>query len=133
MAEDLRIGGEWREIIPPRPLRATERIHAISIKTPDVEGRNRRDKSGQSLEFTNGRTGRVEAVLYDDRGEAHRLQLVGTGNGFDLGVLDRPAENGSPARRPPDFPLDRTYRRLKIRSDVPFYAEKIVWTAEIQK
>lgn len=132
----VQIGSEWTEIKPPEPLKSSARIHKISVRTGAVETFDETDKTGQTIKFKNGESGRVESVLFDEQGNGYELSLAGiggAGDGFYLGRNLPPRNPDEPPRKEPDFPYDKTYVRLKIRSNVPFQSEKIEWIAETQK
>ena len=132
----IQIGSGLTEIKPPEPLRSVSRIHNISVRTDAVETFDENDKTNQTIKFKNGESGRVEAVLYDEQGNGYELSLAGiggAGNGFYLGRRLPPRNTDEPPRKEPDFPFDKTYVKLKIRSSVPFESEKIEWIAETQK
>lgn len=132
----VQIGNEWIEIKPPEPLKSVSRIHKVSFRTDAVETFDETDKTNRTMKFKNGQSGQVEAVLFDEHGNGYELSLAGIGgegNGFYLGRFLPPRNPNEPPSEKPDFPYDKTYTKLKIRSDVPFQSEKIEWIAEIQK
>lgn len=129
----IEIGNEWKEITPPETLRSTVKIHKFSVQTDDVKGYDTSDKNAQTLEFENGKSGKVEAILYDDKGNEYNLGIVGVGGkngGFYLGKVHEPDKRDL---KEPDFPKDRVYKKLKMRSDVTFQVKKIEWLSEVQK
>jgi hypothetical protein len=129
----VKIDGNWIEIIPPEPLPSTAGKHLVAVTTVAVRGYDETDKTGQTLKFEDGESGQVEAILFDDRGNEYQLGVVAVGGkagGFYLGKIH---DSGKRQADEPDFPHERTYNKLKIRSDVAFAAEKIEWTAEVQK
>lgn len=133
ISEEKEINKKWTEIIPPEPLRSTVKRHAVAVRTDAVAGFDETDKTAQTLKFKDGESGRVEAVLYDDKDHKYVLSIVAVGGkdgGFYLGKKHDPGDRNS---KEPDFPSDRTYQKLEIRSDVAFRAKKIEWTAEVQK
>ncbi|MDQ6787990.1 MAG: hypothetical protein M3033_14385 [Acidobacteriota bacterium] len=127
----IDVGSDWVEITPPAPLKSTASIQHVSLKMPEAVWRSadwdERDKERKTLKYADGRSGRIEAVLYDDKGEGYELYISGKGGGFDL-ARKLPARNlNEPPRTEPDFPADRLFTKLKIRSEVPLHLEKIEW------
>jgi hypothetical protein len=132
----VKIDGEWREITPPAPLKSQVPVHKISIRTKEVATFDTDDGTGRTLKFKDGRSGKVEAILYDNDGNGYELKLAGIGGeggGFYLGINRPPRQPGSPPDKEPDFPYNQSYTKLKIRSEISFQCEKIEWIAEIQK
>lgn len=132
----IQIGNEWREIIPPEPLKSVSLIHKVSVRTDTVETFDETDKTNRTIKFKNGQSGRVEAVLFDEQGSEYELRLAGIGGeggGFYLGRDVPPRNSNKPPDREPDFPFDKKYTKLKIRSSVPFQSKKIEWISEVQK
>ena len=129
----VEIKEEWAEITPPKPLRSSVKTHKFSVQTDDVKGYDASDKNAQTLEFENGKRGKVEAILFDDKGNEYILGIVGVGGkngGFYLGKVH---SLDKPNLKEADFPKDRVYSKLKIRSEVIFQIKKIEWISEVQK
>jgi hypothetical protein len=136
VSDAVQISREWTEIKPSEPLKSVSRIHKISVRTGAVETFDESDKTAQTIKFKNGESGRVEAVLFDDEGNEYKLGLAGiggAGGGFYFGRKLPPRNLDEPPDKESDFPFEKTYTKLKIRSSVPFQSEKIEWIAETQK
>lgn len=128
----IEIGQDWQEIIPPEPLKSKTSIQYVSLRMPENVWRNadwdEADTSHQTLKYADGTRGRIEATLFDEKGEAYALQINAKGGGFDLGRKLPPRNLNEPPKHIPDFPPDRVYTKLKIRSDVTLRLDKIEWT-----
>jgi hypothetical protein len=128
----IRIDSEWKEIVPSTPLKSIKTIQYVSLRMPESVWRNadwdESDPKRQTLKYGDGQRGKIEAILFDDKGESYELQINGKGGGFDLG-RKVPARNPDVApSNKPVFPTDRLYTKLKIRSDIPLNLEKIEWS-----
>lgn len=126
----ITIGSEWIEIIPPEPLRPIVNYQWISL---GFYGENKGDFTDQNQKDTalilqDGRKNRIEAFLFDDKGESYELQIVGRGGGI---ILRRKGEvreeNGRFYYSSVNFPTDRVYTKLKIKSEIPLACDKIEW------
>lgn len=136
ISEIIEIGPEWKEVTAPEPLRSVARIQKVSVRTEGVATLEQNDDGRAILRFTNGESGRIEATLIDDRGAEYELQIVGiggAGGGVYLGIKHDLREGSDPPASEPDFPRDRNYPKLRIRSDVRIQCDKIEWISEIQK
>lgn len=132
ISESIEIGTDWKEIVPPAPLKSKTLHHNVSLKMPESIWRDatwdESDQKRQTLKYGDGKRGKIEAILYDNKGESYELQINGKGGGFDLGRPVKPRNPNEPPSKEPDFPPDRTYTKLRIRSDVPLRLDKIEWT-----
>lgn len=78
--------------------------------------------------MADGRKTRIEAFLFDDKGESYELQIGGTGGGvtltrkFVIEIIDGKADYTFL-----NFPTDRVYVKLKIRSEIPLKFDSIEW------
>jgi hypothetical protein len=128
----VEVGNEWKEIVPPAPLKSVKTIQYVSLRMPESVWKNadwdESDPKRQTLKYGDGRTGKIEAILYDDKGASYELQINGKGGGFDLGRAVPARNPDAPPSNKPMFPTDRVYTKLKIRSDVPLNLEKIEWS-----
>jgi hypothetical protein len=133
----IEIGPDWVEIIPPKPLVPYGTNQQILLGYHNYDLKNlSQDKTLNVLNLADGRKTIVEALIYDDEGESYALEF-GAFGGFNGGVyLSRKGEikwDGEPNFSHPDysdvrFPIDRTYTKLKIRSEIPLKCEYVFWT-----
>ena len=128
----MEIGSDWKEVIPPEPLKSTKSIQYVSLKMDERIWRNAdwevADKKLQTLKYPDGRQGKIEAFIVDEHDQRYELHISGIGDGFDLGVLREPRRLDGPPDTAPDFPVNRNYVKLRIRSDIPLRLEKIEWS-----
>lgn len=132
VSEAIEINNDWKEIIPPTPLKSNYLIQHISLKVDQSIQQNieldGNDPNHQTLKYNDGKSGKIEASLYDDKGEIYPLQINGKGAGILLGRKLPPRDPNKPPENKPSFPADRVYVKLRIRSEVPLQIEKIEWT-----
>lgn len=74
----IEIGSEWQEIIPPKPLKPYGTMPYMVIGFNDYRYPYA-DEKRERLNLKDGRQTRVEAILYDDKGESYELQISGVG------------------------------------------------------
>ena len=124
----VTIGSEWTEIIPPAPLRPIVHDPWITLGYFGYSKDSFADDKGEVLNLADGRKTKIEAFLFDNKGGVYELQISGTGGGI---MLTRKIKveivNGKQRNVVLDFPNDRVYTKLKIRSEIPLECNKIEW------
>ncbi|MFT7288128.1 MAG: hypothetical protein ACI87W_002243 [Halieaceae bacterium] len=114
----ITLGTEWIEIVPPKPLKVTKNEQAIRIELPgsaDMQLQN-------TIELSDGRRLQIEAEVVDDQGTTYDLALGGvaaTKHAFFYRAGDYPAG--------PDYPVDRTIVKLRLRSNASADVDEIRW------
>lgn len=126
------IGSEWTEIVPPSALKPYATLQEVVLRFDNYDRKNFTDDlQGEILNLADGRKTKIEAFLVDDKGEGYQLQIMGTGGeggGFTLSRKMIPdVADGKPNYKYLNFPTDRTYIKLKIRSEIPIKCDKIEW------
>lgn len=116
----VAVGAEWLEIVPPSPLSVVKNEQSIRLQVAGVADMD----AGGSLTLDDGRRIRVTAEVIDDRGTRYPLTLGGISGMQYAYVYFYRAGDYPPG---PDFPLDRTIVKLRMRSDVPLEVEEIRW------
>lgn len=134
----IEIGSEWVEVIPPKPLIPYGLQQSIVIGYQDYDKNKYSDDFVWNvLNLADGRKTRIEAFLFDDKGESYELQISGIG-GVRGGVWfsRRYAEKMVDGKKEYEyqyFPKDRTYTKLRIRSEIPLKCEFIEWRGSTPK
>lgn len=136
----IEIGSEWLEVVPPQPIKPWGianliKVQYLKYKQPTAKDLNSYSKDGTILYLDDGRQTKIEAIVYDDKGEGHEFSISGTdgvGKGFEL----RPKwtteiVDGKPQEVVHLLPLDRTYTKLRIRSEIPLKCDNIEWMSYV--
>jgi hypothetical protein len=129
----LDVGGEWSEITPPAPLKSSKVRQNVYVEMSGLKSWDEESQKvivpedGKTVTFADGRRGKIEAQLFDDRGTSYELAIYGLSGGVNLSRKRPPRSPDEKPSLEPDFPRDRTYTKLRVRSDVPFRSEKIEW------
>ncbi len=136
ISDSIKIGPEWIEIIPPKPLIPYGKSQYILIGFPFYDRKNYSSDAnkGEVLNLADGRKTKIESFIYDEIGNSYELQISGTGGniedgmGFSLGpklfVIEK---NGSQEYDAIDFPKDQVFTKLKIRSEILLNSDRIEW------
>jgi hypothetical protein len=115
----IEIGSEWVEIIPTNAIKPLGGQHWVLVKFLGCDFA-KSPLNSNILLLKDGRTTQIEAFMFDNEGNSHELQISGFGGGgFQL------------YRTNEYFPLDKTYLKLKIRSQIPLKTEGIEWVSNI--
>lgn len=113
VASDVNISTDWLELTLQPPLRATKRVQHLIICV-DGYDRSVEDTRDQIL-LPDGSTANSEVEILDESGKVYQLHpslLISSGVGY---------------RADSSLPQDRSFTRIRIRSDRPFQASKIFW------
>lgn len=131
----IEIGSEWVEVIPPKPLIPYGLQQSIVIGNLDYDRGNYSDGvNGEILNLADGRKTRIEAFLYDDKGENYELQICGAGGTvFFCRKSIVKIVDGKSEYTFPNLPKDRTYTKLRIRSDITLKCEYVEWSGSVPK
>ena len=117
MASGVNISTDWIEITPKPPLKATKLVQGLIIL---VDGYNRSvEDTRNQIPLPDGTTANPEVELVDETGRSYQLHpslLVSSGVGYTGDY----APHSSMSQ-------DRSYTKVRIRSDKPFRASKIIW------
>lgn len=124
----VEIGSGWIDIVPSKPLSPLGSTNWISLGYNGYEKGKYSEGDGKFLNLADGRTTRIEAFLFDDKGEMYELEVSRTSNGPQLHKKGKvKILNGVPDYSETKFPNDRVFVRLKIRSELPLMCSKIEW------
>jgi hypothetical protein len=116
IARHLDISTDWMEITPRPPLRAKKERQRLQIL---VDGYQRGDEDRNWIRLPDRRIANPEVEIWDEYGKVYDLRpssLITSGVGFTGKFAPRSS-----------FPQDRFYTKVRIRSDKPFKASKVIW------
>jgi hypothetical protein len=122
LATNLSVSSEWIELSFDPPLRVLRRQQDLNIRIPGLDQVQDRGSPPQ-IKLPDGRVIKPELEIYDEFGNRFEYNF----NGFRhspatiIFVLKYDPE------RYKSLPQDRSYPRLRIRSDVPFVCERLNW------
>lgn len=128
----VEIGSDWIEIVPPKPLKPLGYTNWIKLEYKGFKEMKDVKINDQSiLELADGRNTKVEGFLYDDKGEEFELELSQSSAGPELyrkGISK--IGDGKTDYSMVNFPYDRVYTKLKIRSEIPLKCDKVEWLGD---
>ncbi|MBC7798066.1 MAG: hypothetical protein H7Z37_14425 [Pyrinomonadaceae bacterium] len=138
------IGKEWLELVPSQPLKPFGVGNGIVLKNvgykKGIKAGDRIWSEDQTTLFLeDGRATKIEAFLFDDKGESYELRIGGVGGASNVVELSTTAvhiiKNGELIELKKAQPIldDRTYNKLKIRSEIPINCDGIDWVSSIGK
>jgi hypothetical protein len=136
----ITVSDEWVEIKPQPPLKASKRTQDLDLYVADEHtaywtADDSTDNS-DAMRFPDGSLVRPEVQLIDEYGTVYELDrhsFFGRkpgGNGLDGGmgfskIFDQSIDS--------NFPKDRAYTTIRIRSPKPIHISKIVWECRTPK
>ena len=120
VATGVNVSTDWLEITPRPPLKATKQVQHLIIL---VDGYSRSlDDTRNRLPLPDGTLADPEVEVVDESGNVYQLHpslLVSAGVGY----------TGHYAQRS-SLPQNKSFIKIRIRSDKPFRASKIIWENE---
>jgi hypothetical protein len=129
----IDIGKEWVEIVPPKPLKAISYFNYIVVK---AKGIDRGPDVYRSLKFPDGSTGKIEARLYDEKGQVVDFDYYAWQNITQLTIMKKGTrfpDDGGPQFLSQDFPHNTRFAKVQIRSDVQLHCDSIEWEGSTSK
>ena len=120
IAGSTAITSQWLEIAPVPPLKASGKTSFVIL---ELEGDYTPDFQAQMLRFPDGALAMPEAQLVDQQGNVFPLHFLMVHH------RDRTGSNimGGAGFGTPDLPTDRSYDKVRVRSDKPLKCSKIIW------
>jgi hypothetical protein len=120
IAGSTAITSQWLEIRPAPVLKASGKTAFVIL---ELEGDYTPDFQAQMLRFPDGALGMPEVQLVDEQGNVFPLHFLMVHH------RDRTGSNvmGGAGFGSPDLPADRSYGKVKVRSDMPMKCSKIIW------
>ena len=146
LVKDIRVTQEWTEVDISPALRPTKRVQEINLRIHNFKT----DLRPHSFKITlrNGTVIEPEIELYDEYGgkfEMHHSGFVRKNYDDIVFSPGRPTDNKpesrgsgfmvtddgdivySPSKEVTKLFSDRTYTKLRIRSDIPFTCNQVYW------
>jgi hypothetical protein len=123
---DREIGGavtltsEWLEITPQEPLRPERQVQYLYVDTPEPFDP---DYQSWGIRFPDGSVIVPEVQLIDQQGNVYNLKA----SSFSLADSTRTDIVSGIGFRARGVPQDRVYPKVRIRSDKPIRASRIIW------
>lgn len=144
ISAQIVIGKEWLEIVPTQPLKPLGVGNGVVLKNVGYKksakvGDRIWSEDQTTLFLADGRATRIEAFLFDDKGESYELRIGGVGGANNVVELSTASvqtiKNGELIELKKAQPIltDRTYNKLKIRSEIPINCDGIDWVGSIGK
>lgn len=120
IAGPTAITSQWLEIGPTPALKPSGKTSFVIL---ELEGDYTPDFQAQMLRFPDGSLGMPEVQLVDQQGNVFPLHFLMVHH------RDRTGSNvmGGAGFGSPDLPTDRSYAKVKVRSDKPMKCSKIMW------
>ena len=114
------ITSEWLEIKPDPALKASSKMSLVIL---ELEGDYAPDFGSQKLRYPDGTLGVPDVQLIDEQGNVFPLHFLMVHH------RDRSGSNaiGGAGFGASDLPGDRSYSKLRIRSDKTMKCSKIIW------
>jgi hypothetical protein len=125
----IDIGKEWIEIVPPKQLKAISSLNYIVVK---AKGLDKGPDRYRSVKYPDGSTGKIEARLYDDKGQAVDFDCYFWHNITELTIWKKGTnfEDDDPSHKIQGFPHNTTFVRAQIRSDTHLHCDSIEWVGD---
>ena len=120
IAGSTAITSQWLEIKPAPVLKPSGKTSFVIL---ELEGDYTPDFQAQMLRFPDGALGMPEVQLVDQQGHVFPLHFLMVNH------RDRTGSNvmGGAGFGVPDLPTDRSYGKVRVRSDKPMKCSKIIW------
>ena len=114
------ITSQWLEIEPVPALKPAGKQSFVIL---ELEGDYTPDFQSQMLRFPDGSLGMPEVQLLDQQGNVFPLHFLMVHH------RDRTGSNvmGGAGFGAPELPTDRSYGKVRVRSDKPMKCSKIIW------
>ena len=114
------ITSQWLEIGPAPALKPSGKQSLVIL---ELEGDYTPDFQAQMLRFPDGSLGMPEVQLVDQQWHVFALHFLMVHH------RDRTGSNvmGGAGFGSPDLPTDRSYVKVRVRSDKPIKCSKIIW------
>ena len=120
IAGSTAITAQWLAIKTAPPLKSSGPASLVIL---ELEGDYTPDFQAQMLRYPDGRLGMPEVQLVDRQGNVFPLHFLMVHH------RDRTGSNvmGGAGFGSPELPTDRSYGKVRVRSDKPIKCSKIIW------
>jgi hypothetical protein len=120
IAGSTAITSQWLEIKPAPGLKPSGKTSFVIL---ELEGDYTPDFQAQMLHFPDGALGMPDVQLVDEQGNVFPLHFLMVHH------RDRTGSSviGGAGFGAPDLPADRSYGKVRVRSDKPMKCSKIIW------
>jgi hypothetical protein len=120
IAGPTAITSQWLEIKPAPLLKPSGKTSLVIL---ELEGDYTADLQSQMLRFPDGALGMPEVQLVDEQGNVLPLHFLMVHH------RDRTGSNfiGGAGFGRSDLPADRSYAKVRVRSDKPMKCSKVIW------
>jgi len=120
IAGDTAITSQWLEIKPTPVLKPSSKTSLVIL---ELEGDYMPDFQSQMLRFPDGKLGMPDVQLVDEQGSVFPLHFL---------MVHHRDRTGSPVIGgagfgAPELPADRSYAKVRLRSDKPMKCSKVIW------
>lgn len=120
VAENVQITNEWTEITSENPLKPTKLVQEVQLLINGYEREIGNPDFGH-ITLTDGTKITPEVEIVDENGKSYKLKDGHRVDNF-VGFSVDDKIHGSF-----EFPKNVSYKIIRIRSDKPFFCEKIIW------
>jgi len=120
VAENVQVTTEWTEITSEQLLEPTKQVQKVQLL---IEGYKHdiHKNDFENITLSDGKKIKPEIEIIDEAGKTYKLKdSERLGNLIGFSVDEKFHDSHS-------FPNDVKYKTIRIRSNVPFQCEKIIW------
>ena len=121
----VEIGTDWIEITPQPPMKSSQQFSYIGLKLDTIKDWDKNDK--KKLLLTDDSPILIEVELSDDQGNKYTLIPNRIGKYIEFGKDKSDIPLSAPPSNEPDFPPDRVYTKVRIRSERPIKCDQVIW------
>ena len=121
----VEIGTDWIEITPQPPMESSQQFQSIGLKLVNVKDWAEKDK--KKLSLPDGSAILIQVELSDEHGTKYSLVPNRIGKYVEFGKDKSDIPLSAPPSNEPDFPPDRVYTKVRIRSESPVKCEQVIW------
>jgi hypothetical protein len=117
IAKDVRVSQEWIEIQIDPPLKPSHRSQSVNLRIAEFQ-HDHNSNSSFDIRLPDGSVIAPEIELYEEDGNRFAMRHGGFSSKIYEDIVFRLSH---------DLPADRSFTKVRIRSEVPFACEQIYW------